>query len=145
VQTDVEYRLGQGWRLSGGYLYNRARVVAFDANPGLIGKTLPQVPQHRGSAQVEYANPRYLNIAFAVQASGQQFDDDQNVPTRVLPKYALLSLSASRRVSRNLEVFAGVQNLTDREYFVGTLPTTIGTPRLVNGGLRIRFAPRETK
>jgi outer membrane receptor protein involved in Fe transport len=48
-------------------------------------------------------------------------------------------------VSRNLEVFAGVQNLTDREYFVGTLPTTIGTPRLVNGGLRIRFAPRETK
>ena len=54
----------------------------------------------------------------------------------------MLSLSASRRVSRNLEVFVGVQNLIDREYFVGTLPTTIGTPRLVNGGVRVRFAPR---
>ena len=37
-----------------------------------------------------------------------------------------------------------MQNLTDREYFVGTLPTTIGTPRLVNGGVRIRFGAKGT-
>ena len=39
VQTDAEYRLGSAWRLSGGYLYNRAKVVEFDANPGLIHDT----------------------------------------------------------------------------------------------------------
>ena len=55
----------------------------------------------------------------------------------MLPGYAVLSFAASRRVNRNLEVFVGVQNLTDREYFVGTLPTTIGTPRLFNGGVRV--------
>ena len=100
------------------------------------------MPRHRGSFQIEYTNPRYLNVAFGLQALGDQFDDDQNTPSRVLPGYAVLSLSASRRVSRNLELFAGVQNLTDREYLVGTLPTTIGTPRLVNGGVRVLFSPR---
>ena len=142
IQTDAEYRLGAGWALSGGYLYNRATVTEFAANPALVGNDLPQVPTHRGSVQVEYTNPRYLNAAFSVQAVGAQFDDDQNLKSRVLPGYAVLSFTASRRVNRNLEVFAGVQNLTDREYFVGTLPTTIGTPRLFNGGLRVRFAPR---
>jgi outer membrane receptor protein involved in Fe transport len=142
VQTDVEYRLGPDWSVGGGYLFNRARVTEFVTNPGLVGKTLAQVPRHRGSFQIEYTNPRYLNVAFGLQALGDQFDDDQNTPSRVLPGYAVLSLSASRRVSRNLELFAGVQNLTDREYLVGTLPTTIGTPRLVNGGVRVRFSPR---
>jgi outer membrane receptor protein involved in Fe transport len=148
VQTDAEYRIGSAWRVSGGYLYNRAEVVAFDANPVLIGKELPQVPRHRGSAQIEYADPRYLNVAFSVQALGRQFDDDQNlrvVPgyaTPGLPNYTLLSLTAARRVNRHLELFAGVQNLTDREYFVGTLPTTIGTPRLVNAGVRISLGAK---
>jgi outer membrane receptor protein involved in Fe transport len=39
-------------------------------------------------------------------------------------------------------VFFGVQNLFDEEYYVGLGPTTIGTPRLVNGGVRVRFAAR---
>jgi len=36
-------------------------------------------------------------------------------------------------------VFFGVHNMFDQQYFVGTLPTTIGSPRLVNGGVRIKF------
>jgi outer membrane receptor protein involved in Fe transport len=59
-----------------------------------------------------------------------------------LPKYALVDFTASRAMGRNLEVFFGVQNLFNREYFVGTLPTTIGSPRLVNGGFRLRFIGR---
>ena len=145
VQTDIDFRPAGGWRLTGAYLYNRARVTEFASNPALVGNELAQVPRHRGSIQLEYANPRYLNVAFAVQAVGRQFDDDQNIrlvpgfSDPGLPGYALISLTAARRVSRNLEIFAGVQNAADREYFVGTLPTTIGTPRLVNAGVRVRF------
>jgi outer membrane receptor protein involved in Fe transport len=148
LQTDAEYRIGSSWRVSGGYFYNRARVVEFAANPALVGKFLAQVPKHRGSVEVNYFNPRIVNVAFGVQAVGRQFDDDLNsraVPgytTPGLPKYALMSLTASRPLGRGLEIFFGVQNLSDREYYVGTLPTTIGTPRLVNGGIRVRFAPR---
>ena len=148
--TDVEYRVGPSLRLSGAYLYNQAKVKEFIANPALVGNFLPQVPVHRGSLQASYANPRYLSVAFSLQVLGRQFDDDQNV--RVvpgftepgLPKYALADFMVSRSLHRALEVFFGVQNLFDEQYFVGTLPTTIGSPRLVNGGLRVRFSGRTT-
>jgi outer membrane receptor protein involved in Fe transport len=148
LQTDAEYRIGSFLRVSGGYLYGRARVTEFDANPDLIGNFLPQVPKHRGSAQISYTNPRYFNVAVGLQFIGRQFDDDLNsrtVPGESkpgLPGYALVDFSASRSVAQNVEVFFGTQNLFDREYFVGTLPTTTGTPRLLHGGVRLKFAGR---
>jgi outer membrane receptor protein involved in Fe transport len=148
LQTDVEYRIGTAYRISGGYLYGRARVVEFAANPDLVGNYLPQVPKHRGSLQVAYINPRYVNVAVGLHAIGRQFDDDQNrrtVPGENepgLPGYALIELSASKSINRNIEIFAGTQNLFDTEYFVGTLPTTTGTPRLVHVGVRVRFSGR---
>jgi outer membrane receptor protein involved in Fe transport len=41
-----------------------------------------------------------------------------------------------------MEVFFGAQNLFDQEYFVGTRPTTIGAPRLVSAGIRVRLTGR---
>ncbi len=148
MQHDAEVRIGPSWRFTGGYLFEHAEVTEFSANPILVGKFLPQVPRHRGSVQAVYANPRYLTVALALQAVGSQFDDDQNLRTVPglrspgLPKYVLGSLTASRAFGRNIEVFAGVQNLLNEEYFVGTLPTTVGSPRLVTAGVRVRFAGR---
>jgi iron complex outermembrane receptor protein len=142
IQTDVEYRINQTLRLGGAYIYDVARVRENPANPALVGLYLPQVPTHRGAFQLQYSDPRFLTIAFDLQASGAQFDDDLNTSSRVLPKYALVNLSVSRSVGRNLEVFTAVQNMLDTEYFVGSLPTLIGAPRLVSGGLKIRFQGR---
>jgi outer membrane receptor protein involved in Fe transport len=148
IQTDGELRVGTALRLTGGYMYERAQVTEFPANPALVGNVLPQVPRHRGAFQVIYANPRYVDLALAVHAGGRQFDDDLNVravpgiSVPGLPGYGVASLTASRLVSRGVEAFVGVQNLFDREYFVGTLPTTIGTPRLVSGGIRVRLSGR---
>ena len=36
----------------------------------------------------------------------------------------------------------GVQNTFDTEYYVMLLPTTTGSPRLINGGVRVRFSGR---
>ena len=108
--------------------------------PALVGKWLPQVPAHRGSLRLAYSNPRPLHSVAGVQFVGSQFDDDLNTPSRRLPKFAVVDIMASRAVGRTLEIFAGVQNLFDEEYFVGTLPTTVGTPRLVTGGVRVRRA-----
>jgi outer membrane receptor protein involved in Fe transport len=91
---------------------------------------------------VQYSDPRFVTVAFDVQMSGEQFDDDLNTSSRVLPKYSLVNLSVSRSLGRNLEVFTAVQNMLDTEYFVGSLPTLIGAPRLVSGGLKIHFQGR---
>jgi outer membrane receptor protein involved in Fe transport len=148
IQTDFDYQPSSSWRLSAGYLFSHATVTKFDANPDLVGNFLAQVPRHRGSIEVAYQNPRWFDLSLDLQALGSQFDDDQNVRTVPgydspgLPKYAVVSFYASRRVSRNLDVFVGAQNLFDQEYFVGTLPTTIGSPRLVNAGVRVRVGGR---
>jgi outer membrane receptor protein involved in Fe transport len=157
IQTDVDYRIGQTWQLSAGYVFDSAKVSENPANPALVGKFLPQVPEHRASFQAAYTDPRYVNVALGVQVLGKQFDDDLNargVPsngclprstscdTPGLPGYAMVDVTASRAVARNVDVFLGVQNLFDEEYFVGTNPTTIGSPRLVHGGVRVKFAGR---
>jgi outer membrane receptor protein involved in Fe transport len=142
LQTDVDVRIGRGLRIGGGYIYDRATVRENPANPALVGRRLAQVPAHRGSFQVQYSDPRIVSLAFDVQASGDQFDDDLNTASRVLPAYALVNVSAGRELGRHLEIFAAVQNLLDEQYFVGSLPTLVGAPRLVSAGVRIRFQGR---
>ena len=145
LQNDVEYRISTLWRFSAGYLFNSARVKEFEANPAIVGNYLPQVPRHRASAQVAYTNPSLFNVAVGVQYIGRQFDDDQNervVPGESepgLPGYAVVDITASRTLMRNLDAFIGIQNLFNKEYIVGTLPTTIGTPRLAHVGVRVRL------
>jgi outer membrane receptor protein involved in Fe transport len=143
--------------VSGGYVYEQARVTEFAANPALVNNCngqvgescfLAQVPKHRGSVRAVYAHPRYATVSVGILLIGRQFDDDQNariVPGNAepgLPGYATVDLAVSRRVAPNVDVFFGAQNLFDQEYFVGTQPTTIGSPRLVHGGVRVRWMGR---
>jgi outer membrane receptor protein involved in Fe transport len=156
-QSDVEYRYGSSWRLSGAYLFNNAKVTENASTPELVGKYLPQVPKHRGSLQVAYTQPRIVNVALGVQMMGRQFDDDLNargVPSEGcavqsqscaspgLPGFTVVELTASRSFGRRLEAFFGVQNLFDEEFLRPDQPTTIGVPRLFHGGVRVRFAGR---
>ena len=106
------------------------------------------MPKHRGTVQASYENPRFANVMFEVQGVGTQFDDDLNtravpgIEEPGLPKYGIASLSVSRQLSHQVDVFLAGQNLFNQEYFVGTLPTLIGPPRLVSVGLRLRLQGR---
>jgi outer membrane receptor protein involved in Fe transport len=147
-QNDVEYRVAREWRVGAGYLFNSATVRENAANPALVGLYLPQVPKHRGSVNLSYSNPRIVTASVTAFFYGRQYDDDLNVRTKPgetepgLPEYGTMEISALRELGRNLEVFFGVQNLFDKEYYVGFAPTTIGSPRLVNGGIRVRWSGR---
>ena len=139
----MSYRVNGHWGLSGAYVFDIAKVHEAETNAAginLTGKYLAEVPKHRASFAVNYTNPRFLNVAIENQFVGHQFDDDRNeapilpliADKRVvgLPKYSVTNLTASRTVNRNVDVFFGVQNLFGTTYYVGTNPTTIGTPRL---------------
>jgi outer membrane receptor protein involved in Fe transport len=159
LQNDVEYRLGGSFKVTAAYLYNQAKVTDGGAsNAALVGNFLPQVPAHRGSLRVVYTNPRVFTVSADVLFMGRQFDDDQNtrgIPAAALaeagvdvtteaglPGYRIVDFTASRGIGRYVDVFFGAQNVFDTEYFVGTLPTTIGSPRLVNVGVRVKFSGR---
>jgi outer membrane cobalamin receptor len=137
VQTDVEFRF-HALRVTAGYLHESAEVKENPTETKLIGNLLPEVPRNRGSVQVAYSNPRFATIAFGVQGVGAQFDDDLN--TRLMPAFGTADLTASRTIVKNFDVFFGIQNMFNKTYVVATLPTTIGSPRLYSGGLRIRWS-----
>jgi len=148
LQTDAEVSIGEYVRVSGGYLLNDAKVTEFAANPAIVGNWLPQVPQNRGSVQIAYSNPRLFNAAFSLQAIGRQFEDDLNariVPGETdpgLPGYTILDFTAARSFGPNFDVFFGIQNIANTEYIAFTQPTTTGSPRMYNGGIRLRWSQR---
>jgi outer membrane receptor protein involved in Fe transport len=140
VQTDIEYRVTRDWRATAGYVFNRARVTENTVDPTLLDKYLPQVPKNRGSIGLAYSNPRYLSASVNAIFVGDQFDDDLN--TLVLPAYGTVEMSLFRAIGNNLDVFFTAQNLFDEEYIVQRNPTTSAAPRLVNGGIRVRWSGR---
>ncbi len=150
-QTDLAYRVNGHWGVSGAYVFEIAKVHESKvdaAGNDLTGKYLAEVPKNRVSFGVTYTNPRFLNIAVENQFVGHQFDDDLNtaaifpgIPDQRevgLPGYNVTNFTVARTINRTVDVFVGVQNLFNVTYYVGTNPTTIGTPRLVNGGIRLR-------
>jgi iron complex outermembrane receptor protein len=150
-QADAGYRVNSHLSLSGAYVFDIAKVHESKvdaAGNDLTGKYLAEVPKHRASFQAAFTHPRYFNVAIENQFVGHQFDDDLNVVAIFpnidekrevgLPAYNVTNLTLSRTVTRNVDLFFGVQNLFDVVYYVQTNPTSIGTPRLINGGIRLR-------
>jgi hypothetical protein len=46
----------------------------------------------------------------------------------------------ARPINRYIELFVALQNLFDERYAVGRTPIeTLGTPRMVRGGVRVRL------
>lgn len=136
LEFDIEYRAGTTWTFSGGYLHDRAVVADNPAQPALVGDVLPQVAAHRASLRAVFSSRRLGTIAGDLLYTGAQFDDDLN--SRRLPPYSIVNVTASHAVRRRVDVFASIENLFNRTYLVGTLPTTIGSPRLASIGVRVK-------
>jgi outer membrane receptor protein involved in Fe transport len=143
LQSEVEYRFQNYWRVSTAYVYDVAKVTEGRADftgTSLVGKYLAEVPRHRGSMELSYSNPRLITAAASWQVVGGQYDDDLN--SLWLPYYSLFDVNVSRKLYRNVDAFFGVQNLFNREFYVQRGPTTVGGPRLVTGGLEYTWNGR---
>jgi iron complex outermembrane receptor protein len=143
IQSEMDYRLKTNFKFGMSYLYNIAKVRA--SNPdasglNITGNYLAEVPRHRGTAEVSYSNPKYVTASASMQIVGGQYDDDLN--TLWLPYYNTLDFNVMRKIGRNMEVFFGVQNVLDREFYVQRVPTSVAAPRFFTGGLEISWYGR---
>jgi outer membrane receptor protein involved in Fe transport len=138
VEAESDFNVSTYWRISAGYLFADATVRRAPQDVTLEGLWIPQVPRHQFTLQTVYSNPRYVTAAMQFRASGKQFDDDQNrLP---LGGFAVFDVTVARPLARYVEAFVAVQNLFDERYAVGRTPLqTLGMPRMVRGGVRLRF------
>ena len=140
LQTDLEYRPGRMWRFTGSYILDDSTVQDFPANPALVGNRLAQVAKHKFTLQVAYLNPQIVDVTLLGKLVGPQFDDDQNLFK--LGSYFVVDATLSRRLGETAEAFLAVENLFNREYPVRSNPASIGTPILVQGGIRFSVLGR---
>lgn len=136
VEAQSERR--RGFDVGVGYQLAVATVTKNPQQPGLVGNWLPEVPRNSVSVTAEYEAPRVAAFHLLWIYQGREFDDDEN--QYLLHPFARLDLEADRRVGHGLSVFAGAQNLLDREIQAGRTPIlTLAAPRLVQAGVRFAF------
>ncbi len=137
VELDFEANLRDNFQVSWGYLLVGARVVSFPGNATLIDKLLPQVAHQQFTFQTFY-RPAEYSFGLQGRISGAQFDDDQN-QFRLRPFFTLDAF-ASRRLRKNLELFAAAENIFNKRYDIALTPTlNVGAPRSVRVGLRFNL------
>ena len=123
-------------RLNGSYEFADS-VELTSRDPALIGLAVPQVPRHVVSASLSSSFRRWSGTIGGRYAS-RQFDDDLN--QFPLSGYFLAEGKAEFRVANQASLFVSVENAFDRVYPIARTPSLMtGAPRLVQGGVRIRF------
>jgi outer membrane receptor protein involved in Fe transport len=125
-----------------GYQLAVATVTAFNSNSpaqnNLTGKWIPEVPRQSVTATANYTQPKIASFHLIAAYQGQEFDDAEN-QYRLSP-YARFDVSAERKLRWGLSVYAGAQNLLNREIDAGLTPIlTLASPRLVQAGMRFTF------
>ena len=110
---------------------------AEDRSPGAstYGNELPRRPGNTGNAVVSYLWPLRLSTDLALRYSAADFDDAANEIR--LGGYVLLDFRASLPVNDHLQIYARVENLTDRHYEVAYQYGTFGRSAYI--GARASF------
>jgi outer membrane receptor protein involved in Fe transport len=151
VELDGVVHISRDVQLSAGYDFTAATVVNYSVPPGeisLLGNRVAQVPRNVFTWEARYWNPSRIMLSVQGRFVGNQFDDDQN--QYPLGRFYTMDLQVGRNVTRNLEVFAAAENITDERYNVANTPTAagslfnIGPPILYRVGLRLNF-PHEKR
>ena len=151
VELDGVVHISRDVQLSAGYDFTAATVVNYTVPPGeisLLGNRVAQFPRNVFTWEARYWNPSRFMLSVQGRFVGNQFDDDQN--QYPLGRFYTMDLQVGRNVTRNLEVFAAAENITDERYNVANTPTAtgslfnIGPPILYRVGLRLNF-PHEKR
>jgi iron complex outermembrane recepter protein len=121
------------------FAYTFARSEVTDAGPmrALLGKRLPQDPEHRATFGVMFEQPSWFSGMLQVRVIGPQWEDDLN--TLSMNGYAVLDAFLSRNLAGGLEIFAGAENILNVRYLVGRAGVdTLAAPFTFRVGLRLR-------
>jgi len=151
---------GRGIRATLGYTYtdatyqtalalNSPNNPAADEN-GVIhvvpGDRLPLVPKHRATLTVDYdVTPQWtIGGSLIGNTSEYLFADDAN-QTKPLGGYVVANLNTSYRLTKNIQVFGVVNNVTNQRYATyGTfVPVNLISPAFTNTRVYSPAAPME--
>lgn len=127
-------------QLSAGYQFTHAYVE--NSTESLVGKRVPEVPQHQLTWEARYWNPKRVMLSVEGRYATSQFDDDLN--TLVLGPYFVMDVFAGRQFRGGLVGYVAVENVLDDRYAVAIASPVqnLGPPILARIGIRYNFPGR---
>lgn len=113
----------RGLDLAGSITYADSVITRNDANPDSVGNRQPRVPNWRAAVSATYRQNAQLSYALAARYSGRQYgtldNSDGNADTYGgTSKFFVLDLRLRYRVDRQWSAAVGIDNLTNRQYYV---------------------------
>jgi len=102
------------WQFDASLTQAKSRVAS-------TGSELRNRPEWRAGASAHWTPQQALTLTAAVSYVGSSFDSSIATGDVTLPSYTLVDVSASWHLSKKLEAYAAIDNLTDQQYeqFVG--------------------------
>jgi Fe(3+) dicitrate transport protein len=117
----------------------------------VTGNRLVYSPKHLAAATIGYSHPIGVDTLVEALHTGEQFSDDLNTiavspngQRGLIPSYTVWNATINYRIGK-LEryaptIFFAIKNLADDTFIVDrSRGIMVGIPRLVQGGLKIRF------
>jgi len=116
IEVDFAVALGR-WRLSGGYSYADARVVATGAAAPLDGLRPAQTPRHSGALSLGWSSAAGAQLSASLRYAGDQYEDDLN--RQLLPDALTVDAAALWPLGRGIAIEARAENLFDERVVAG--------------------------
>ncbi len=112
-----------GVELSGWVTYVDSQIQADNAFPTAVGKQIPQLPRLRGAASATWRPTHKLSFTTSARYSDRAFgtidNSDHTADTFTgFGAYFVMDLHARYRIDEHLSGDVGVDNLTDRSYYL---------------------------
>ena len=110
-----------------------------DANGNIYvtpGDQIPMIPHHRFKLGGDYSVTKDFKVGVDLVAVGSQYyAGDASNQFEQLPAYAVVNADASYQVTKNIQVYALVENVLNNHYYTyGTFFDTSQIPNFGNGG-----------
>ncbi|AUH66494.1 TonB-dependent siderophore receptor [Paracoccus zhejiangensis] len=111
-ELEATAELSDGWRLRGGYAYNKTEQIAPAGDP-ISGKEMADAPNHLANLWLDRDFGNGFRAGGGVRYIGTRFIDNAN--SAELDSVTLVDLSASYQ-RENMEASLNIANLTDEVY-----------------------------
>jgi outer membrane receptor protein involved in Fe transport len=140
LEAELELQMTRDVALRGSYGFNPTKVLRAITQPELVGKEARSSARHSYTLIAAYDRPSVANVAVTVRSASRRFDDDLN--RLVLGSFMVADIRASKSVTRQAQLFVGVENVFDAEYPISRANSGLvrtGGPRMIEGGIRYRW------
>jgi iron complex outermembrane receptor protein len=140
LELTASWRAAAHVTLDGAYTYTDAHYTATSTSDP-VNVQLGAVPKHVSSAGVTWQiTPRWNSYGFVRHTDAMFLDVNRTI---YQPAFTIVNATTSYRVSKQLEIYGAVSNLTDVSYAdnATTSPANqiLGLPRAFTSGMRLHF------